>query len=334
MGSEMCIRDSLYADLHAHLIAMPLTFLSLALALTVVQRAALPVRGPDNQARPAWWNPLTHLALLFLWALIIGAMRTTNTWDVPPHPIVAFGAPAIPSAQRPTTFPLLILAGQMLILVALSWWLLYWPFWEHYGSFYNSLGLWNGTRTPVWAYLVVHGLFLFPIASYLAARTLGDWRCIPILRRLGLSLRYAGQGKRLRRAARLAGARGPFRSTMGLCLPAGPLPWIAIVLLLLAVVFFLIPGLIEFTRADPLVVESGGHAYRGCAADPEVFDRLPQRFDVVAGEDLQFRRQERLVDHLDPAVQIPDPINCPGQGVTHGRSRSRKAWFLLSTTFV
>ncbi len=255
----------LYADLHAHLIAMPLTFLSLALALTVVQRAALPVRGPDNQARPAWWNPLTHLALLFLWALIIGAMRTTNTWDVPPHLIVAFGALAIASAQRPTRFPLLILAGQMLILVALSWWLLYWPFWEHYGSFYNSLGLWNGTRTPVWAYLVVHGLFLFPIASYLAARTLGDWRCIPILRRLGLSLRYAGQGKRLRRAARLAGARGPFRSTMGLCLPAGPLPWIAIVLLLLAVVFFLIPGLIEFTRADPLVAESGSHAYRGLA---------------------------------------------------------------------
>ncbi|NLF14772.1 MAG: hypothetical protein GX597_23525 [Anaerolineaceae bacterium] len=255
----------LYADLHAHLIAMPLTFLSLALALTVVQRAALPVRGPDNQARPAWWNPLTHLALLFLWALIIGAMRTTNTWDVPPHLIVAFGALAIASAQRPTRFPLLILAGQMLILVALSWLLLYWPFWEHYGSFYNSLGLWNGTRTPVWAYLVVHGLFLFPIASYLAARTLGDWRCIPILRRLGLSLRYAGQGKRLRRAARLAGARGPLRSAPGLCLPAGPLPWIAIVLIFLAVVFFLIPGLIEFTRADPLVAESGSHAYRGLA---------------------------------------------------------------------
>jgi len=264
----------LYADLHAHLIAMPLTFLSLALALTVVQRAALPVRGADNQARPAWWNLLTHLALLFLWALIIGAMRTTNTWDVPPHLIVAFGALAIATAQRPRRFPLLILAGQLLILVALSWWLLYWPFWEHYGSFYNSLGLWNGTRTPVWAYLVVHGLFLFPIASYLAARTLGNWRYIPVLRRLGLSLRYAGQGKRLRRVARIAGARGPLRSTPGLCplrsapglcLPAGPLPWIAIVLLLLAVVFFLIPGLIEFTRADPLVAESGSHAYRGLA---------------------------------------------------------------------
>ena len=95
----------LFADLHAHLIAMPLTFLSLAIGLAVILEAAGPqkVAGPQEAAggqEGGWQGLIRRLGTLFLWALAIGAMRTTNTWDVPPHLIIVFGALVIAEATR------------------------------------------------------------------------------------------------------------------------------------------------------------------------------------------------------------------------------------------
>jgi len=56
--------------------------------------------------------------------------------------------------------------------------------------------------------------------------------------------------------ARLAGVRG---------LPVSWLFWAGLVLLVLAEILFLVPGLIPFTRADPDVAATGAHAYRGLA---------------------------------------------------------------------
>ena len=245
----------LYADLHAHLIALPLSFVSLSLALGVVQGAA----RPGEEGRGGWPALLGRLTLLGLWALTIGAMRTTNTWDVPPHLLVALGALTIAefSSRGRLTWSLVgAVAWQFGLLFFLSWWLLYRPFWLSYGSFYNSIAVWSGTRTQVWAYLVVHGLFLFSIASYLCARVIGDRRQDPLLHRLGLTVRYWFQRNRLRAASRIVGVQG---------LPLSNLVWVGLGLLLLVEIFFLVPGLIPFTRADPDLVESGAYAYRGLA---------------------------------------------------------------------
>ena len=61
----------LYADLHAHLIAMPLTFISLSAALAVV-------RGRQDQMLAGWQGVLKRLPPLLLWGLVIGALRTTK----------------------------------------------------------------------------------------------------------------------------------------------------------------------------------------------------------------------------------------------------------------
>ena len=130
----------LYADLHAHLIAMPLTFLSLAVALAVVKgRRARCVSDQAGDGLLGRW------CLLLLWALTIGAMRTTNTWDVPPHLLVVLGALVIARVARgagpaglaagPSCSGLAIRAG----VPVLSWSVLYQPFWANYGSFYDSL---------------------------------------------------------------------------------------------------------------------------------------------------------------------------------------------------
>ncbi|MFN2226995.1 MAG: DUF2298 domain-containing protein, partial [Anaerolineae bacterium] len=248
----------LYADLHAHLIAMPLTFLSLAVALAVVRRG----RG-DGSGRRGWYGALAVVPALLLWALTIGAMRTTNTWDVPPHLLVVLGALFIAafdgwrrSGRGDWWRPLASVGWQFILVAALGWSLLYRPFWANYGSYYNSVAVWTGTRTPLWAYLVVHGLFLFIIVTYLVVALVGEWRQVPLLRRLGLTLRYWGRRRRLGQVARLVGVRG---------LPVSGWLWAGLAFLVLAEIFFFVPGLVSFTRANVEAAASGAHAYRGLA---------------------------------------------------------------------
>jgi YYY domain-containing protein len=255
----------LYADLHAHLIAMPLTFVSLALALAVVREASYKRQVTSYKLPLA--SCILHLASCILplgtWGLTIGAMRTTNTWDVPPHLLVALGALSIAAytqwqaGQGGWLRQVWSVAWKFGLLFVLGWWLLYRPFWANYGSYYNSIAVWNGTRTPLWAYLVVHGLFLFAIVSYLLVRTFGrgdGQRPDPMLRRLRLTLRYRGRLQQLRQAAYIAGVRR---------LPLGVLAWVVLGLFVLLEVFFLVPGLIPFTRAEPDAVQAGAYAYRG-----------------------------------------------------------------------
>jgi YYY domain-containing protein len=243
----------LYADLHAHLLAMPLAFVSLAAGLAVVRRVA----------GKGWKNPLGTLPLLFLWALAIGAMRCTNTWDVPPHLLVVLGALAIAEFSQRwqgwSGFARRVgaIAWQFALVFLLSWAVLYWPFWANYGSYYNSISLWSGTRTQFSAYLIVHGLFLFLIISYLVVRVLehkGGLRPDPVLRRVRMTIRFRSRRKRLRHVAQVVGVRG---------LPVSNLVWVALAALILLELFFVVPGLIPFTRAGTEAVESGALTYRG-----------------------------------------------------------------------
>ncbi|MGD8737372.1 MAG: DUF2298 domain-containing protein, partial [Anaerolineae bacterium] len=243
----------LYADLHAHLIAMPLTFLALSLALAVVRKG----ERPASAGRASTFS---RLLLLLLWGLTIGALRTTNSWDVPAQLLVAFGALTIGEyAQRGKINWQLVVAviWQLGLLFVLSWWVLYWPFWAAYAPVYDRFLIWNGTRTPIWAYLVVHGLFLFLIVSYLLVRAFGrgrGQRPDPFVRRLLLSIRYRKRLARLRRAAQVVGVRW---------LPVRAWVWIAFGLLLLVEVLLLVPGWHPFVRPHPDAVEAGSYAYRG-----------------------------------------------------------------------
>jgi YYY domain-containing protein len=148
-------------------------------------------------------------------------------------------------------------AWQLGVVAILSMWVLYWPFWTSYGSFYDSADLWHGTRTPLSAYLIVHGLFLFSVVSYLAARVFGRWKDLrpdPWVHRLQLTFRYWGRRERLKDAARITGARG---------VPVGAWFWLVLALFVLLLFFFLVPGLIPFTSASTQGLETDSHAYRG-----------------------------------------------------------------------
>ncbi len=170
----------LYADLHAHLLALPITLLALSFALAVVL----------GMGR---WKGFFGAATGFLLGgLAIGALRPTNTWDY--YTYLALGCVAVAySIARyyqprgrgdgktipvfdnlpPLSQRLLATAGGIILLVFISV-VLFKPFSDWYALGYNKVDLWRYSHTTLTAYLVHWGVFLFLIVSWMTWET-RDW---------------------------------------------------------------------------------------------------------------------------------------------------------------
>jgi len=164
----------LLGDLHAHVLALPFTFVALAFALQVV------LAGPRGDA--VWRG----VAEAFAAALAIGALYAVNSWSYP----VAAGllvlavlswlrdpASAGRRAYAVVWTGLVLLAGVVLML----------PFWLAFDPAARGLGL-VSERRPFgrWAgdHLLLFGLFGWPLLAAFAARVLATRRP---LRTLGWS---------------------------------------------------------------------------------------------------------------------------------------------------
>ncbi len=152
----------IYADLHAHLIALPVTLLALAFALAVVYAVR---RGK----RPA-------LAGLFLGALAVGALKPTNTWDWPTYlalSLLALGYAAFAPAggESAAAAPRTRRLAPLLLFLALVF-SLYRPYDLWFGSGYNKVDWWFGPKTPLSAYFVHWGGFLFVLVSWMFWETI------------------------------------------------------------------------------------------------------------------------------------------------------------------
>jgi uncharacterized membrane protein len=87
----------LYADLHAHMIALPVTLLSLGWVISVVLGKGR--WGEPGSGRLSW---LSAGLGLFLGGLAIGALRPTNTWDLPTYLLLGAIALAYAYLTNPT----------------------------------------------------------------------------------------------------------------------------------------------------------------------------------------------------------------------------------------
>lgn len=160
----------LYADLHAHMIALPLTLLALGLALAWLVAAPGWELGGPLATRAGLLGRLRAKGPLFLLlAIAVGALRPTNTWDWPTYLAVAgaaFFCAELVRARGVTLDALLDATIDTAALLAVST-LFYWPFLQSYAQPYSSAELWKGTRTEISPYLTVHGFFLFVLASFM-----------------------------------------------------------------------------------------------------------------------------------------------------------------------
>ena len=171
----------LYGDPHAHLFALPIALLALSWALSVVfGRAWAPTKSGTKH------RSYLQVGLGFLLGgMAIGALRPTNTWDLPTYLVIgAVGlgyavwryyrsdngnsSPLFGLSQK--TIRALIVVGGIALLVGLAF-LLYQPYAYWYVQGYNSIELWKGTHTPIWSYLTHWGLFLFVIVSWMVWET-------------------------------------------------------------------------------------------------------------------------------------------------------------------
>ncbi len=165
----------LYADLHAHMIALPIAVLALAWVLAVVL------------GRGKWPGWLAGALGFLLGGMAIGALRPTNTWDI--FVYIVLGALAVGYTWwryldiNENTFGgtllsrlplwakrLMLTVGGAGLVVGLAL-LLYQPYAQWYGLGYSKVELWKGTHTPPTAYFVHWGLFLFLIVSWMAWET-------------------------------------------------------------------------------------------------------------------------------------------------------------------
>ena len=145
----------LFADLHPHMIAMPIALLAVGLAYE-------------------WTQPRTTHAAAPLLMLALGALAVTNSWDFPTYALL--GGLAIVGAAWRARVGIWRLAGAagLALLVALGGLALYAPFFDRYYAFVRGLGavpLASGTSIP--DYLLVFGV---PLALLVPTVGGATWR--------------------------------------------------------------------------------------------------------------------------------------------------------------
>jgi YYY domain-containing protein len=156
--TEMPYFTFIYGDLHGHMIAMPVMLLIIPLLFNEIVLAGRERRG---------WLA-RGFGLLWI-ALPVALTNAVNTWDYPTFMVLStLGLgyawwlnwrtisrwSLVSVILKMSTF---FVAGYLIVLPYRTW----------YAATYSAVNLWQGTQTPLWAYLTIHGLFLFFIVSLL-----------------------------------------------------------------------------------------------------------------------------------------------------------------------
>ena len=169
--TEFPLFTFLYADLHAHMIAMAIAMLALTWAVAVLLGKA------------HWKSIGAGLLSIVLGGLAIGAMYPTNLSDIYAYlpigmVVLGYALFRYTDLQRFTWLPRippmvkrLLTAGAGMLLLAVVSYGLYLPYRLWYAQPYSTVIPWFGTHTPIWSYFTHWGLFLFAIVSWMVWET-------------------------------------------------------------------------------------------------------------------------------------------------------------------
>ena len=160
----------LFADLHAHLMAMPFTVLVVGAALAVVLRARDPERGSGRLAGMGWG--MTDVAQVVVVGITVGALRPLNTWDYPTYLLLSMAAVLLAGVLRNggLNLPVMFEAAVKGVLIFLIGFLVFLPYHVNYEIAFSSI---EGTtnQTVLWQFLLIAGLFVFVIGSFVVTES-------------------------------------------------------------------------------------------------------------------------------------------------------------------
>ena len=153
----------LFADLHAHMMAIPFSLLAIGLALSVV----LAARRSDSPRER--WNA-GDLARLAVLGVVVGALRLINAWDYPTQLLLAAAAVLLAEylAQGGLGMAALTRTAVKAALVFAVGYVVFLPFHLNYETFVGGVEATTNTTT-IWQFLAISGLFVFAIGSFALA---------------------------------------------------------------------------------------------------------------------------------------------------------------------
>ena len=150
----------LYGDLHAHMISLPIQMLALGWAVSLVFAAS------DKLKSAKWITAVT----LLVGGVIIGSFQAINIWDYPTYAVIGVLAILYVAYMQNGRFFSLQTLGQAavgIVALMLITYVSFLPFTSNFGTGFNSLAFWDGSKSNLSNYLVVYGLFLFLIIGFL-----------------------------------------------------------------------------------------------------------------------------------------------------------------------
>ncbi len=164
----------LYADLHAHMMAFPVTLVALSIVVQWAAGGGFSTKKIDNWSKNMRYAFPKPVSSLLLAGLVTGALRATNTWDYPTYlALMALGS-LLPlyrhlrrrketdvDLTRDTWRVFLRFLTPLAVFFLAE--LLFLPFIRHYAVAYSEFEPWEGSRTPLGIYFIMYGVFLFPI---------------------------------------------------------------------------------------------------------------------------------------------------------------------------
>ena len=153
----------LFADLHAHMMAIPFTLLVIGLGLNFVL---------GLRASGVAWIILVGGCL----GLALGALWVINSWDYPSYILLTVALTGLAVFLSPFSLKAKLWLSPVLVISVVGVSVLaFLPFHQSNETFDAGVSV-SRWRTPVVNYLAIHGLFLFVSAAFLVVQT---WRTPP-----------------------------------------------------------------------------------------------------------------------------------------------------------
>lgn len=136
--TEFPFFSGLYADLHSHLVALPITLVAIALAYAIATHSRRLLGTPHDPTK--FTRPDLGFKLAAL-SLVLGTLSATNAWDVPVYAVLGTVSVYMASSSIPAQGRRIVWFVGINVAVIAGAYLLFFPFHRHFVALFSQVAL-------------------------------------------------------------------------------------------------------------------------------------------------------------------------------------------------